>query len=106
MARRKLYDLGRSAEETDWRDAAKYYDRSPEGFEDLEQRRPYARARVAEHLEGCADCRACYAEYVDLLAALPAALAAVSPHRLPHALKDELLQRLTGAELDFSALLD
>ena len=59
---------------------------------------PEQQQQVAAHLAGCADCRAIAQEYTDQLATLPEALAAVSPHQLPTALKARLLQRLeTGA---------
>lgn len=59
---------------------------------------PEQQQQVAAHLAGCLDCRAIAQEYADQLATLPEALAAVSPHQLPTALKARLLQRLeTGA---------
>lgn len=59
---------------------------------------PEQQQQVAAHLAGCPDCRAIAQEYADQLATLPEALAAVSPHQLPTALKARLLQRLeTGA---------
>lgn len=64
------------------------------------------RARVAEHLAGCADCRARHGEYVELLDTLPATLAAVSPHALPPALKEKLLQRLDAETSAGSAISD
>lgn len=55
---------------------------------------PEQQQQVAAHLAGCADCRAIAQEYADRLATLPEALAAVSPHQLPTAVKARLLQRL------------
>ena len=64
------------------------------------------RARVAEHLAECADCRLRHGEYAELLDTLPATLAAVSPHALPPALKEKLLQRLDAETSDPTVVAD
>ena len=56
-------------------------------------------ARVERHLAQCADCRRLLAEYQEVAGALPQALAAVSPWRLPSAAKTRLLQSLKADAL-------
>lgn len=56
---------------------------------------PETRQAIAQHLGGCAGCRRMLDEYAGVVATLPAALAAASPHALPDALKTRLLATVT-----------
>jgi anti-sigma factor RsiW len=54
-----------------------------------------AHAQVERHLESCDTCRRLADELAEAAGILPQALAAVSPHRLPPALKSRVLQAVT-----------
>lgn len=58
---------------------------------------PDESARVEQHLDTCADCRALAARYAEVLAGLPDALALASPLRLPETIKQRLLAELQAA---------
>jgi hypothetical protein len=55
---------------------------------------PGERARVEEHLSSCEDCAALVAEYSEVLAGLPDALALASRLQLPEAIKQRLVARI------------
>ncbi|MCI0727860.1 MAG: zf-HC2 domain-containing protein, partial [Chloroflexi bacterium] len=55
---------------------------------------PDERQLVERHLSDCPKCRQLLAEYEEMVAMLPEALAAVSPQQAPDTLKAELLRRL------------
>lgn len=54
-------------------------------------------ARVEAHLASCTGCRTLVAQYAEVLAGLPEALALASPLRLPETIKPPLLVAIEGA---------
>jgi anti-sigma factor RsiW len=51
---------------------------------------------VAQHVQGCAACRRLLDDYAAVVATLPQALAAVSPHSLPEDMKTRLLATVSS----------
>jgi anti-sigma factor RsiW len=60
---------------------------------------PAEMAEIERHLEACADCRQLAADWEEIAAALPRALAVASPHRPPPELRDRLLATLAETRL-------
>lgn len=54
-------------------------------------------ARVAQHVADCEECRRLLQEYHEVVAALPEALAAVTPETVPASVKGRLLRKLGDA---------
>lgn len=61
------------------------------------------KARVESHLSSCANCRARVAEYTEILARLPDALALASPLQLPLTMKQRLLTAIEAGKAEPAA---
>jgi hypothetical protein len=61
------------------------------------------KARVESHLSYCANCRARVAEYTEILARLPDALALASPLQLPLTMKQRLLAAIEAGKAEPAA---